>query len=92
MARRLLDVGHDVFVYDVNPAACTALAAHGAKVADSIRAVGDAVPIVFLSLPQPQIVIDAVLGSEGLISAERLEVCVDLSTSGPAIAAQLPPL
>ena len=28
MARRLLDVGHDVVVYDVNPAACSALAAH----------------------------------------------------------------
>jgi 3-hydroxyisobutyrate dehydrogenase-like beta-hydroxyacid dehydrogenase len=89
MARRLLDVGHHVVVYDVNPAAGSALAACGAQLVDSIRDMADAVPIVFLSLPQPQIVIDAVLGAEGLLSGNRLEICIDLSTSGPTVAAQL---
>jgi 3-hydroxyisobutyrate dehydrogenase-like beta-hydroxyacid dehydrogenase len=89
MTRRLLDVGHEVVVYDVDPAACGTLAAHGARVLDSLRAVADAVPIVFLSLPQTQIVLDAVLGPNGLTSGSRLEIVVDLSTSGPAVAAQL---
>jgi 3-hydroxyisobutyrate dehydrogenase-like beta-hydroxyacid dehydrogenase len=34
-------------------------------------------------------VLDAVLGPNGLTSGSRLEIVVDLSTSGPAVAAQL---
>jgi len=60
MARRLLDAGHRVTVYDPEPTAAAALAAHGAQVAASAKAVADAAPVVFLSLPTPQIVQDVV--------------------------------
>jgi 3-hydroxyisobutyrate dehydrogenase-like beta-hydroxyacid dehydrogenase len=89
MARRLLDAGHQVTVYDPSTAAAEALAAHGALIAASARAVADAAPVVFLSLPNPQIVAEVVLGRDGIRDGKRLEVCVDLSTSGPDTAVKL---
>ncbi|MEY4212184.1 MAG: hypothetical protein RL458_409, partial [Pseudomonadota bacterium] len=40
MAERLLDAGHTLMVFDVNPAAAQALATRGVKVAASVREVG----------------------------------------------------
>jgi 3-hydroxyisobutyrate dehydrogenase-like beta-hydroxyacid dehydrogenase len=89
MARRLIDAGHKVTVYDPSAAAAQALSALGADVAASATAVADAAPVVFLSLPTPQIVADVVLGEQGILHGKRLEVCVDLSTSGPETAVKL---
>ena len=89
MARRLIEAGHRVVAFDVSAAACDALAAQGASIASSARAVADAVPVVFLSLPNPQVVVETVLGEQGAIAGSRLEVCVDLSTSGPEAAIKL---
>lgn len=89
MARRLVAAGHRVVAYDVSAAARDALAACGAEIAVSPRAVADRAPVVFLSLPEPAVVLEAVLGDGGLIGGGRLEVCVDLSTSGPGAAIQL---
>jgi len=89
MARRLIDAGHQVVVYDPSPAATAQLAAHGAKVAPDARAVADDALIVFLSLPTPQIVTEVVLGVAGIREGKRLQVCVDLSTSGPDTAVLL---
>ena len=89
MARRLIEAGHRVVAYDVSESARAALAAHGATLATSARAVSEAAPVVFLSLPSPAVVIDTVLGQQGLVLGSRLEVCVDLSTSGPEVAIRL---
>ena len=89
MARRLVAAGHKVVVYDPSAAAGQALADSGATVVASARAVADAAPVVFLSLPNPQIVVDVVLGAQGIREGKRLEVCVDLSTSGPDAAVKL---
>jgi 3-hydroxyisobutyrate dehydrogenase-like beta-hydroxyacid dehydrogenase len=89
MARRLLDAGRRLTVYDPAATAAAALAAHGAQVAPSAKAVADVAPVVFLSLPTPQIVQDVVLGAQGIREGSSLKVCVDLSTSGPQTAVQL---
>jgi 3-hydroxyisobutyrate dehydrogenase-like beta-hydroxyacid dehydrogenase len=89
MARRLIQAGHRVIAFDVSGSACKALAAQGADIAASGRAVADTVPIVFLSLPSPEIVVEAVLGTDGVMAGSRLELCVDLSTSGPEAAIRL---
>ena len=89
MARRLIEAGHQVVVYDPSAAATEALSAIGAHVAAHARAVADAATVVFLSLPNPQIVLDVVLGAQGIREGKRLEVCVDLSTSGPEAAVKL---
>lgn len=89
MARRLIAAGHDVVAFDVSSTACDTLAAHGASIAASPRAVADSAPVLFLSLPSPGIVEETVLGENGAAAGARLEVCVDLSTSGPATAIRL---
>jgi 3-hydroxyisobutyrate dehydrogenase-like beta-hydroxyacid dehydrogenase len=89
MARRLIEGGHSVVAFDLNSSACEALAAQGASIASSARAVADAVPAVFLSLPNPEVVLSTILGAHGAIAGSRMEVCVDLSTSGPEAAIKL---
>jgi 3-hydroxyisobutyrate dehydrogenase-like beta-hydroxyacid dehydrogenase len=89
MARRLIEAGHQVVAYDVNAAARSALAAHGARIVGGASAVSDLAPVVFLSLPSPEVVIETVLGAAGLAAGARMEVCVDLSTSGPEAAVRL---
>jgi 3-hydroxyisobutyrate dehydrogenase-like beta-hydroxyacid dehydrogenase len=89
MARRLIAAGHQVVVFDPSADAAAALGAVGAQVAPNARAVADAAPVVFLSLPTPQIVVEVVLGAQGIREGKRLQVCVDLSTSGPDTAVKL---
>jgi 3-hydroxyisobutyrate dehydrogenase-like beta-hydroxyacid dehydrogenase len=89
MSRRLIEAGHRVVVFDSSASARDALAAQGASVAASARAVADAVPVVFLSLPSPKIVVETMLGAHGAGAGARLQICVDLSTSGPEAAIRL---
>jgi 3-hydroxyisobutyrate dehydrogenase-like beta-hydroxyacid dehydrogenase len=89
MARRLIEAGHRVIAFDVSATACDVLAAQGASIASSARAVADAMPVVFLSLPSPEVVVETMLGAYGASAGSRLEVCVDLSTSGPEAAIKL---
>src|SRR6516164_2193551 len=67
MASRLLDAGHRLTVYDIRPEASEPLAARGAALARSSRAVADAADIVFFSLPEPEDVAGEALGEEGVI-------------------------
>jgi 3-hydroxyisobutyrate dehydrogenase-like beta-hydroxyacid dehydrogenase len=89
MARRLIAAGHRVVAFDVSATACDALAAEGASIVSSARGVADAAAVVFLSLPSPEVVAETVLGAHGAIAGNRVEVCVDLSTSGPETAIKL---
>jgi len=86
MAERLLDAGHSLTVYDVNPAGIQALAARGVKVAKTVREVGDAVETVLLSLPTPKIVNEVCLSESGLAQGRAVRTVVDLSTTGTSMA------
>ena len=86
MSARLLGRGHEVHVHDVSAEAVAALTAQGAIAERSASAVGDAADIVFLSLPNPDIVRDAALREDGLISGRRVKRVVDFSTIGPRTA------
>ncbi len=86
MTARLLKCGHDVHIYDVSAEAVAALTAQGALPATSARAVGDLADIVFLSLPNPEIVRQAALQSDGLIAGACVKRVVDFSTIGPRTA------
>lgn len=90
MARRLIAAGHAVTVHDPDAAAMAALVAAGAAAAPGPAAVARAAEIVFLSLPTPEIVLDAALGPEGLAAGGgALRIVVDLSTTGPRAAKAL---
>ena len=86
MARRLIDAGHQLSVYDTAPAAVAALSEAGADVCESARAVADAAELVLVSLPSPQVVSDV---ARQLASGSALRVYVDLSTTGPELAEEV---
>jgi 2-hydroxy-3-oxopropionate reductase len=86
MARRLVQAGHALSVYDVAEPAVAALAAAGATACESARAVGDAAELVLVSLPSPDVVSEV---ARDLAGGSALRVYVDLSTTGPAIAEEV---
>lgn len=53
MAGKLIEHGHTVHVYDVNPTATAALTARGAVAARDVAGIAK-LPVVFLSLPGPK--------------------------------------
>lgn len=86
MAGRLLDAGHELCVFDTNPAAVAPLSTRGATSAASPDEVASAADIVFTSLPTPPIVQAVCLGERGILKGTRVKTLVDLSTTGPSVA------
>jgi len=64
MGTRLMQAGHELYVYDRDEAALERLVAAGAKRMASVKAVADQEETLFLSLPTPDIV-EAVCLQEG---------------------------
>jgi len=86
MAANLVGRVETLVVHDLYPPAVGALVAKGAQAAGSGSALGERCDIVFLSLPTPGIVREAVI--EVIAGAAPRIVC-DLSTSGPKLAQEL---
>lgn len=86
MARRLLEAGHSVTVYDTSEAAVEALAARGAAPAGSAAEVCSSTETTFLSLPTPDIVHAVCFGKDGVIEGDTIKTVVDCSTTGPQMA------
>jgi 3-hydroxyisobutyrate dehydrogenase-like beta-hydroxyacid dehydrogenase len=89
MTARLLKAGLKVTVYDRDPKALASAVGAGATAADSARAVADAADIVFLSLPNPEIVKAVALGPNGVREGKRCRRVVDFSTIGPRTAVEV---
>ena len=86
MARRLVEAGHRLIVYDTRQEAIGELAARGAVAARSPAEVADAAETVIASLPTPDIVLEVATGARGVIEGKRVRRFVDLSTTGSAMA------
>lgn len=86
MTMRLLNAGHRVVVFDTSDAAVEALVKSGAVRAQSATEVANAAQIVFLSLPNPEIVQNVALGKGGVIDGTAVKRVVDFSTIGPRTA------
>lgn len=89
MARRLVDAGLDVVVFDVDAAAVAKLVEDGASAAESPHALADLCEIVLCSLPRPDVVEHVVLGTGGLAEGRSIKLVVDLSTTGSVKLAQI---
>ena len=89
MARRLIEAGHRVIVYDTRQEAIGNLAALGAVAARSPAEVADAAEIVMASLPTPDIVLKVATGPDGVIHGKRVKRFVDVSTTGAVMAQRL---
>jgi 3-hydroxyisobutyrate dehydrogenase-like beta-hydroxyacid dehydrogenase len=86
MARRLVEAGHTLVVYDTRHDAAVPLVALGAKLAASPADVADRVETVMASLPTPQIVAKVAVGEGGVIGGKRIRRFIDLSTTGSRVA------
>lgn len=84
MARRLIDAGRTLLVYDINSRATDELVRLGARAAASITEVADGAGTVLLSLPAPRMVQEVVAQ---LAAGSAVKRVVDFSTIGPAAAA-----
>jgi len=86
MARRLIEAGHKLTVYDTRNDATAPFTALGAALAASPLDLADRVETVMASLPEPQIVAKVAVGEGGLLHGKRIKRFVDLSTTGARMA------
>ena len=89
MARRLIDAGHDVTVFDTRSEVLDAAAALGATAASSPRDVADRAETVLASLPSVQASLTVATGPEGVVHGSAVRTFVDLSTVGAGQAAHI---
>jgi 3-hydroxyisobutyrate dehydrogenase-like beta-hydroxyacid dehydrogenase len=85
MARRLIDAGYTLDIYDTSVEAMAPLVAAGATRAGSPAAVASAAEIVFASVPTPPIVLSVALGPKGVIEGSRVKIFIDTSTTGATV-------
>src|SRR5260370_1435108 len=89
MARRLVEAGHRLTVFDTRKEAVDTLVALGAQVASSPKDIADRCETVLASLPSLQASLDVATGSGGVIEGKRVKRFVDLSTVGWQMAARI---
>jgi 2-hydroxymethylglutarate dehydrogenase len=86
MARRILEAGYDLTVYDVNKQAAAPLLAKGAQWGNSPAAMAESCEVIFTSLPTPKIIEEVVYGKNGLSRGwKKGDIYVDMSTNSPAL-------
>lgn len=89
MARRLIDAGYPMTIFDTSEAAVAPLVAMGAVRAASVREVADRAEVVFASLPTPDIVRKIALERDGIVEGSTVRAFIDTSTTGPRVAAAI---
>src|SRR5215216_4213124 len=89
MARRLIEAGHQLTVFDTRKEATDKLVALGAQAASSPKDIADRCETVLASLPSLQASLDVATGSGGVIEGQRVRRFVDLSTVGSQMAVKI---
>lgn len=89
MARRLIEAGHKLVVYDTRNDAVAPLVAIGAQLASSPADVADRAETVMASLPSLQVSEKVATGEGGVIHGKRIKRFIDLSTTGSRVAAKI---
>ena len=86
MARRLVDAGFKLKIYDTDAAAVKALVDAGAEAAASPAEVGSVAKVVLVSLPTPPIVEKV---AREVASGGLTKIFVDMSTTGATYAKKI---
>ncbi|MFO0892008.1 MAG: NAD(P)-dependent oxidoreductase [Isosphaeraceae bacterium] len=90
MCGHLIAAGYQATVFNRSPAKTRGLADRGATVAGSVREVAAASDVVFTIVGYPRDVREVTLGEDGILPAARPgAVLVDMTTSEPALAAEI---
>src|SRR5436190_3796270 len=79
LARRLIDGGYPLTIFDTSEAAVKSFVELGARSAASAAAVASACEVVITCLPTPQIVQKAALGPGGVVEGTRVKIFIDMS-------------
>jgi 3-hydroxyisobutyrate dehydrogenase-like beta-hydroxyacid dehydrogenase len=90
MARRLLDAGHELVVWNRAPAKTESLVDHGARGAGSPAEAARGAEVVVIMVSDPTALRDVTEGQDGVAAAvEAPAVVVQMATVGPAALEQL---
>lgn len=89
MARRLIEAGHKLTVFDTSKDALGRLVALGAVAATSPKDIADRVETVMASLPSLQASLEVATGAGGVIEGTRVKRFIDLSTVGSQMAVKI---
>lgn len=89
MARRLIDAGYALVVFDMREEARKTFEGLGCRAVDSATEVADAAETVFVSLPTPPIVETVTTGEGGVIEGSAVKRVIDLSTTGATTSARI---
>ncbi|MGF6427696.1 MULTISPECIES: NAD(P)-dependent oxidoreductase [Bradyrhizobium] len=89
MARRLIEAGHKLTVFDTSKDALGKLVALGAVAATSPKDIADRVETVMASLPSLQASLEVATGAGGVIEGTRVKRFIDLSTVGSQMAVKI---
>src|ERR1700709_229994 len=89
MARRLVEAGHQLTVFDTRKEAVDQLVALGAQAASSPKEIADRCETVMASLPSLQASLEVATGAGGVIEGKRIKRFVDLSTVGSQMATKI---
>src|SRR6188768_451867 len=89
MARRLIEAGHHLTVFDQRQEAVEKLVVLGAAAAASPRDVADRAETVLASLPSLQASLEVATGADGVIEGKLIKRFVDLSTVGSHMAVRI---
>jgi 3-hydroxyisobutyrate dehydrogenase-like beta-hydroxyacid dehydrogenase len=89
MARRLIEAGHQLTVFDTSKQALDRLVALGAQAGSSPKDIADRCETVLASLPSLQASLDVATGAGGVIEGKRIKRFVDLSTVGSQMAVRI---
>lgn len=89
MARRLIEAGHQLVVFDTREEAIDALVKRGARAATSPKDVANRTETVMASLPSLQASLEVATGTDGVIEGKMAKRFVDLSTVGSQMAVKI---
>jgi 2-hydroxy-3-oxopropionate reductase len=90
MCKNLLKAGYELAIMDKNPAVLNEVAALGAEIVDSPKAVAEKTDIIITMLPNSPHVKDAVLGENGVIEgAKRGAIVIDMSSIAPLVSREI---
>jgi hypothetical protein len=89
MARRLVEAGHRLTVFDTRKEVVDKLVAIGAQGASSPKDIADRCETVMASLPSLQASLEVATGAGGVIEGKRVKRFVDLSTVGSQMAVKI---
>ncbi|MBV8751290.1 MAG: NAD(P)-dependent oxidoreductase [Hyphomicrobiales bacterium] len=89
MAGKLLDAGHDLWIYDVRAEAMRPLLERQARPAASPKELADACDTVVVSLPTLDVFRAALSGADGLLWGKALKTLVNTCTVGVSFIAEI---